>query len=167
MGRCETATASIGIKILLSDLILQINENNVTLIKEMLYYGYIEDDNDFFNEIYSRIICETERTFGNNELPEISLHVKEYLINKFTNNGSYHKSHGESIVKLTLDKGCLFDKYLLVPVKRLLSMDRWGYDRDATNSISRPIDFDLSINTDKYNEIEKTEIVLILGQHAG
>jgi len=46
-------------------------------------------------------------------------------------------------------------------------MDRWGYDRDETNSISRPIDFDLSINTDKYNEIEKTEIVLILGQHAG
>jgi len=160
MGRCETATASIGIKILLSNLVLQINENNVTLIKEMLYYGFIEDDNDYFNEIYSRII-------GENELPEISLHVKEYLINKFTNNGSYHKSHGESIVKLTLDKGCLFDKYLLVPVKRLLSMDRWGYDRDATNSISRPIDFDLSINTDKYNEIEKTEIVLILGQHAG
>ena len=160
MGRCETATASIGIKILLSDLILQINENNVTLIKEMLYYGFIEDDNDYFNEIYSRII-------GENELPENSLHLKEYLINEFTNNGSYHKSHGESIVKPTLDKGCLFDKYLLVPVKRLLSMDRWGYDRDATNSISRPIDFDLSINTDKYNEIEKTEIVLIVGQHAG
>ena len=167
MGRCETATASIGIKILLSDLILQINENNVTLIKELLYYGYIEDDNDFFNEIYSRIIVETERTFGNNELPENCLHLKDYLINEFTNNGSYHKSHGESIVKPTLDKGCLFDKYLLVPVKRLLSMDRWGYDRDSTNSISRPIDFDLSINTDKYNEIEKTEIVLILGQHAG
>ena len=167
MGRCETATASIGIKILLSDLILQINENNVTLIKEMLYYGFIEDDNDFFNEIYSRIIDETERTFGHNELPENILHLKDYLINEFINNGSYHKSHGESIVKLTLDKGCLFDKYLLVPVKRLLSMDRWGYDRDATNSISRPIDFDLSINTDKYNEIEKTEIVLILGQHAG
>jgi hypothetical protein len=167
MGRCETATASIGIKILLSDLILQINENNVTLIKEMLYYGFIEDDNDYFNEIYSRIIGETERTFGKNELPENCLDIKEYLINEFTNNGSYHKSHGESIVKPTLDKGCLFDKYLLVPVKRLLSIDRWGYDRDETNSISTPIDFDLSINTDKYKEIEKTEIVLILGQHAG
>jgi hypothetical protein len=49
MGMCETATASIGIKILLSDLILQIKENNVTQIKEMLYYGFIEDDNDYFN----------------------------------------------------------------------------------------------------------------------
>jgi hypothetical protein len=167
MGRCETATTSIGIKILLSNLVLQINENNITLIKEMLYYGSIEDDNDYFNEIYSRIIGENERMFCHNELPENILHLKDYLINEFTNNGSYHKSHGNSIVKPTLDKGCLFDKYLLVPVKRLLSTDRWGYDRDETNSSSRPIDFDLSINTDKYNEIDKTEIVLILSQHAG
>ena len=167
MGRCETATTSIGIKILLSNLVLQINENNITLIKEMLYYGFIEDDNDYFNEIYSRIIGENERMFCHNELPENILHLKDYLINEFTNNGSYHKSHGNSIVKPTLDKGCLFDKYLLVPVKTLLSTDRWGYDRDETNSSSRPIDFDLSINTDKYNEIDKTEIVLILSQHAG
>ncbi len=162
MGRCETATASIGIKILLSDLILQINENNVTLIKEMLYYGFIEDDNDYFNEIYSRIICE-------NKLPENSLHLKDYLINEFTNNGSYHKSHGESIVKPTLDKGCLFDKYLLVPVKRLLSMDRWGYDRDEINSISRPIDFDLSVNLEEYkkNNIEKYNVVFMIKQHSG
>ena len=45
-------------------------------------------------------------------------------------------------------------------------MERWGYDRDGLNSISRPIDFDLSINTDKYNSIENTEIVLILRQSA-
>jgi len=128
-----------GIKILLSNLVLQINETNVALIKEMLYYGCIEDDNDYDNEIYSRII---------NDLPEDCSDVKEYLVNEFTKNG------------------CLFDKYLLVPVKRLLSMERWGYDRDGLNSISRPIDFDLSINTDKYNSIENTEIVLILRQSA-
>ena len=51
MGKCETATASIGIKILLSDLTLQINETNFTLIKELLHSGFIEDDNDYFNEI--------------------------------------------------------------------------------------------------------------------
>ena len=160
MGRCETATASIGIKILLSSLILQIKKTNFTLIKEMLCYGFIEDDNDYFNEIYSKII-------GRNKLSENYLDTKKYLIDEFTNNGSYYKVHGNSSVIPTLDKGCLFDKYLLVPVKRILSLDRWGYDRDGTNSISRPIDFDLSINTDKYNEIKKTETVLILGQHAG
>ena len=63
MGRCETATASIGIKILLSDLISQINETNFTLIKELLHRGFIEDDNDYFNEIYSKITCR-------NKLPE-------------------------------------------------------------------------------------------------
>jgi hypothetical protein len=36
MGKCETSTTSIGIKILLSDLILQINEKNFDLIKEIL-----------------------------------------------------------------------------------------------------------------------------------
>lgn len=35
MGKCETSTGSIGIKILLSDLILQINEKNFNLIKEI------------------------------------------------------------------------------------------------------------------------------------
>jgi hypothetical protein len=96
------------------------------------------------NDIYYRIIRE-------NELPENWLDVKEYLINEFTKNEP---------------EADLLDKYLLLPVKRLLSTERWGYDRDGLNSISRPIDFDLSINTDKYNSIEKTEIVLILGQYA-
>jgi len=160
MGRCETASASIGIKILLSDLILQINETNFTLIKQMLNWGFIEDDNDYFNEIYSKIL-------GSNKLSNNYLNLKEDLINEFTNNGSYHKSHSHSIVIPTLDKGCLFDKYLLVPVKKILSIERWGYDRDGSNSISRPIDFDLSINIDKYTEIEKINIVFILGQHSG
>ena len=60
MGRCETATASIGIKILLSDLISQINETNFTLITELLHRGFIEDDNDYFNEIYSKITCRNK-----------------------------------------------------------------------------------------------------------
>lgn len=160
MGKCETSTASIGIKILLSDLVLQINETNFTLIKELLYRGFIEDDNDYFNEIYSKITCR-------DNLSENHLDLKEYLIHEFTNNGSYHKSKGESIVIPTLDKGCLLDKALLVPLKYILTMDRWGHDRYGSNCISRPMDFDLSVNVEKYAEIEKTEIVFILGQHSG
>jgi hypothetical protein len=126
----------------------------------MLNYGFIEDNNDYFNEIYSIII-------GKYILQENCIELKEYLINEFTNNGSYHKSHGSSSVIPTLDKGCLFNKYLLVPVKRILSLERWGYDRDGANCISRPIDFDLSVNIEEYKEIEKIEIVFILGQHSG
>jgi hypothetical protein len=160
MGKCETTTASIGIKILLSDLVLQINETNCAIITELLHRGFIEDDNDYFNEIYSKI---TSR----NKLPENHLDLKEYLIREFTNNGSYHKSKGHSIVIPTLDNGCLLDKALLVPLKDILTMDRWGHDRYGSNCISRPMDFDLSVNMEKYAEIENKEIVFILGQHSG
>ena len=52
-------------------------------------------------------------------------------------------------------------------VKKILETDRWGYDRYGTNSNSRPIDFDLSVNIEKYKEIEKTELVFILCQSSG
>jgi hypothetical protein len=55
MGKSETAAASIGIKILLSDLILQINKTNFNLIKKMLYDGCIEDSNGYYNEAYKEI----------------------------------------------------------------------------------------------------------------
>jgi len=158
MGRCETSTASIGIKILLSDLILQINETNFTLIKEILDNGFIEDENDYFNEVYSNIIYDT--------LPENYLDFKEEITNNFTNKGSYHKSRSGAVIP-TIDNGCLLDKYLLFPVKQILKIERWGYDREGTNGCSRQMNFDLSADTEKYKEIEKTEIVFILGQHSG
>lgn len=159
MGRCETTSASIGIKILLSDLILQINETNFMIIKDMLHKGYIEDANDYFYEMYSKIVSEMPKDF---------LNFKEYLTSKLKNNGSYHKSRDDVVIP-TLDKGCLFDKFLLVPIKEILTMDRWGYTRDGCNAISRPIDFDLSVDIDKYKSIglEGIQIVFLLGLYSG
>jgi hypothetical protein len=72
MGKCETSTTSIGIKILLSDLILQINETNFDLIKEMLNDGFISDKNENYNDAYTEIIwC--------NDLPKNYLEFKEFL----------------------------------------------------------------------------------------
>lgn len=51
----KTLTASIGIKILLSDLILQINEKNFNIIKEILNNGFLEDENDTFNEVFTKL----------------------------------------------------------------------------------------------------------------
>jgi hypothetical protein len=56
MGRSESANVSIGIKILLSDLIMQINDTNTDLIISILYKGFIEDDNDEDNNIYLTIM---------------------------------------------------------------------------------------------------------------
>ena len=153
MGKSETSIASIGIKILLSDLISQINEATFELISMMLYNGFIEDENDYYNEVYNEVV--------NYKLPETWLEYKEYVETNFKKYGSYNKSKFSTKVHHTIEDGCLFDKYLLVPIKEIISSTRWGYDREGTNSSSRPIDFDLSVNTDEYKELEKYNIVFI------
>jgi len=153
MGRCDTATASLGIKILLSDLIKQINKNNFNLIKKMLNDGFIEDSNGYFNEVYKKIIGYDD---GDIELPENYLEFKKYLTNQFNNK-----------ITSNLNNGCLFKMNLLVPIKEILSTERWGYNREGTNGISKPIDFDLTVNIDEYKEIKKYQISFIINQHAG
>lgn len=141
MGKCETAAASVGIKISLSDLIVQLNDATFDLIQDMLHDGCIEDENGCFNNIYYDVIWRVP--FDGN-----ALEYKEYLLTTLKKNG------------------CL-DKNLLLPVKEILQTDRWGYGRSGTNSMSRPIDFDLSVPIEKYKDIEKIKIVFIIKQHSG
>jgi len=164
MGKSETASASIGIKILLSDLISQINETNFNLIKKMVYDGCIEDSNDYYNEAYKNIIGYGE---NDNELPEDYLEFKNYLLNEFKNNGSYYKSKFSSKVEPNLKNGCLLEKELLVPIKHILETERWGYERYGTNSMSKSLDFDLSLDIKEYENIKKFAIVFIVKQHSG
>ena len=159
MGKSESATASLGIKILLSDLILQINKKNFKLINQMLIDGIIEDSNENYNEIYQKIItCD--------ELPKNYVDLIEHLTNHFKTNGSYIKSKYTNMIDPDLLKCCLFDKELLIPIKEILNIERYGYDRNGTNSISRLIDFDFSIDVKKYKEIKKYKIVFLLKQHS-
>lgn len=141
MGKCETAKTSIGIKILLSDLILQINETNFDLIKEILNEGFISDENENYNNVYTDIIWS-------NDLPKNYLDFKNFLEQEFKYRG-------------------LFDEELLLPIKKILSTDRWGYNREGRNGNYRPIDFDLSMDIEKYKEIKKYTIVFILEQYSG
>jgi hypothetical protein len=162
MGKSETASASIGIKILLSDLILQINETNFNLIKNMVYTGCIEDMNGYYNEAYQNILG-----YDDNELPENYLECKEYLINEFKTKGSYYKSKFTSKIEPYLKDGSLFEQYLLVPVKDILETERWGYERYGVNSASRPLDFDLSVDLKIYKEIKNFSIIFFVKQHSG
>jgi hypothetical protein len=161
MGRSATAAASLGIRILLSDLVLQIDETNFGLIKEMLCSGCIDDSNDYYNEAYKNIVKYDDK------VPETYLEFKEYMVGKFRNNGSYYKSKFDNNVRIDLSHGCLLERHLLVPVKDILETERWGYDRTGTNSASRALDFDLSMDLDKYKEIKYFETVFIVSQHAG
>ena len=159
MGKEETSSASIGIKILVSDLISQINEQNFKLIYDILYNGFIEDDNDYCNDMYNEIMYYKD-------LPENWLEFKKYLETNFKKYGSYNKSRVNSEISYTIKNGCLYDKYLLVPVKEILSTTRWGYDREGINGLSTSVDFDNSINIDAYKELENYNIVFIIKQHS-
>jgi hypothetical protein len=158
MGREDSSTAYVGIKILLSDLILQMNELNFNLIKDMLLNGTIEDSNDFYNEVFKKIINE------DTELSKDCLECKEYLIKVFKQNGSYARSKFNNEVKPDLSNGSLFEQELLVPLKEILSTERYGYDRYGINNSSRPLDFDLSVNTDKYKDIKNFKIIFFIQQ---
>jgi hypothetical protein len=163
MGKSETASASIGIKILLSDLILQINETNFILIKKMLYDGCIEDSNGYYNEAYKIIIGHDE---DNDELPQTYKEFKETVTEQFKLYGSYYKSKFSSKVP-DLSNGTLFERYLLVPVKDILETERWGYERYGVNSASRPLDFDLSVELTKFQDIKNFNVIFFVKQHAG
>lgn len=164
MGLSDTVTASIGIKILLSDLILQMNETNIELIKKMLCNGCIEDSNGYYNETFKKIVGYE---YEENKLPKEYLQCKEYLINVFKNNGSYCKNRETGKVTPNFSDGYLFDKELLVPIKDILSTERWGYNRRGINSLSRPLDFDLSVSIEEYKEFKKFNIIFFIQQDTG
>ena len=174
MGKSENASAYIGLKILLSDIVSQINETNVPLIQEMLQNGFIDDSNEHFQEVYMDIL-ECVKWDRDESL-------KAYLTHAFKNTGSYYtcrftdktSSDKTSSDKTSSDKtlsneedGFLWDQYLLVPVKEILSTTRYGYDRYGTNATSRPLDFDFEISTDKYKDVLNADIVFILEQNSG
>lgn len=160
MGRSESAQAFIGIKILLSDLILQINETNFHIIKRMLCEGYIDDSNQFYNEVYDEIV---QRERGMDDIVDC-LKFKEYLMHQFKSRGSYYKSTHSSAVINDVSNGCLFDKMLLVPVKKIISTERWGYNRYGINGTSTPLDSELFSTTEEFKDIHHIEKVFMIKQ---
>ena len=157
MGRCESAFASIGIKILLSDLVSQINATNMNLIKKMLYDGCIEDSNDFYNQAFEQII-------GDDGVEENETAFKEYLTRKFT----------ERVRMIGIDGDPLLEQYLLVPLEELVSNDRWGWSREGTNAMSSPLeDFtddlpnQIAVFKETYKEIKNFTFVFMIKQYAG
>lgn len=168
MGRSETATASLGIKILLSDLLDQLNETNVVLIRKMLFNGSIEDSNEFYNETYRRITYYDEYNLSNNYvLPDDYIELKEHLTTQFTTHGSLLKSNSNFINKDIPDfsNGSLLEKELLVPIEEILSNRRWGYNREGVNAASTPY-YNISPNLEEYKSLTNFKVVFIIIQDA-
>lgn len=160
MGKCESATVSIGIKILLSDLIMQLNENNFDLIQNMLQNGCIEDSNDYYNEVYTHILSRDIELFKDYN------DYKEYLIKEFKTQGSYQKSKFSNEIKQDLSNGSLFEQHLLFPLKDIIETERWGHDRYGTNSASVAFENNLSVNIDEYKDIKNFSIIFMIAQNS-
>ena len=88
-------------------------------------------------------------------------------LNEFKNNGSYYQDRDTGKKTYHLNHGSLFEKELLVPIKKILSTERWGYNRRGINSLSRPLDFDLSVSTEEYKEIKNFNIIFFISQDTG
>jgi hypothetical protein len=161
MGRTEYVNAYLGIKISLESLISQINESNYILIKDMLKDGYIEDSYGNFNRTYKIII--SDNNYQNIIINKEVERMKEYLTKEFMH-GMSTESGYHGTTQINIYDGSLIEQYLLVPIKQLLTNQRYGYDIYETNGISRQIDFDLSVNVEKYKEINNFEIVFMLKQ---
>jgi hypothetical protein len=95
------------------------------------------------------------------------LEFKDFLEQEFKNKGSYLHFKTSNKIEPDLSNRCLLEKELLLPIKKILETDRWGYNREGRNCNYRPIDFDLSVDIEKYKEIEKYTIVFILEQYSG
>jgi len=148
MGKCEISTASVGLKIQLSQLISQINKQNFSLIKNILLStdAFIADQNDNLNQIYIENIIESENIY------DIVDH------DEFQNYITYKLKTGEINI---------YNEYLLFPINTLLKTSRWGYDRYGINGNSINIDsINLKINKTEYSKIKNYSIVFILSQHS-
>jgi hypothetical protein len=164
MGKSESSSIYIGIKILISHLIEQLNESNFVLIKKLLQDGFIDYDNGFFNENYIKI----EKEFKIQDIEKF----KNNIMNILKTNGDIAKSKFSSETKNDLSRGTLYEQTLLIPIERIMKTERWGYDRYGTNGTYRKLDFDIEIIKNKIydeykNKINDFEIVMILEQFSG
>ena len=122
MGKSSTASAAIGFRVQLSELIELFCEENFDQMKNIFDVVIIEDENDFLNGEYS---CVTEVLYEQ---------TNEYKTNKITfidlKNMLISESKSREIYK----------SFALVPTHIILNTERWGYTREGTNASSRDIE---------------------------
>jgi len=84
------------------------------------------------------------------------LEFKEFLEQEFKNKGSYFSNK----IEFELTSTCLFEKELLLPIKKILETERCRYDRYERNGNYRLIDFDLYVDIEKYKKINNYIVIL-------
>lgn len=176
MGRSETVTSSIGIRIALKDLINSINEDNYKQIKKefLTYESLIDDDNDSYNSIYSLIIHGD--ISDDYKCDQNYKEYKEYLetnCRKYGNINIYKNGEEKKCTYDKDDENNLYNQCVLIPQQKLLSTERYGYDRNGTNGSSVKVEkFNLNDIYKNINDkmtslnIKNYAIVFIVSQHS-
>jgi hypothetical protein len=134
MPRLEGSFVSVGISILLKNLISQTNDTNNSVILNMLHNGFVEDKTGGENYKYDTFI----RYYKIDENIENDYELIDYIKDQLTCRG-------------------LIEKELLIPIKNILTLDR-----NKTDLVCVPLDFDLSVDLSPYKDIENYKKVFIV-----
>ena len=175
MGRSDTSTFAIGIKIEIKELIEQITIENIEIIKDILIKGLIDDENGYMNEVYCTIVNEEIDFLNKIDDSSSTIYIeeiKEKLKEIFESNGDLYKSKRSSEVTKDISK-TLYDSILMMPYKDIISTERWGYSREGTNGISKDIkhldieEIEKEIKKEYDNNIKNYKICMMIYQQSG
>jgi len=162
MGHSEDVTVSLGISIVVKDLLACMTRENFETIRDE-YLGedsFIADENQDYNSQFRTIL---EASTGQEVDPTILSYeqYKQYLIESFSRYGDCHHSRSGGSEMLTYeakDTGNLYHQTLLIPYATLLNTERWGYNREGQNGASCPLDLAKLANGTKQIEAKMTEL---------
>ena len=179
MGRSESATLSIGIKIAIKDLFDSMNKENFDFVRDQFLTeeSAIEDENGFYHGTFLGILNGYLLEEDESYLWDLPFEeYKEILTKKFKRFGEsgYNNCGEEDYGDNENHLDCLYNQILLVPFHELLKMERGGYNREGCNGAWCPLKIDklndcirnIDSMMEKFDTLDY-EIVFNVIQHAG
>lgn len=183
MGKCETVDVSIGISILIKDLLEAMTEDNYETIRDNFLQdgSLINDDNNSYNTAYDSII--SGENLSNDDYLELNeLKFTEYIdylstqFKKFGDKELNRNGTSKFVEYKEGDEENLYHQTLLVPHCKLVQTERWGWSREGTNGTCTNLDIDklVTIKTEISDKMEKLNVSdklysvsFIVSQHSG
>jgi hypothetical protein len=163
MGFSQYTTVSIGIKIQLEKLAHQINEQNFDDILKMFDIAYIDDKNNDFTHTLRLVLIDLD---GEKDYEKF----KNKFIKEIKKRGTTASSYHGKVVEV-FSYGYLNEKYLLIPLKDLISTSRYGYGREGINGTYCGLNIDTqhikNMLEEKYSWLKDGELVMMLQQSCG
>jgi hypothetical protein len=172
MGYGESACIYIGIKIKISTLIKQINDENFHYIKQMLLDGEFENSQEE-NKLHDIVKIYLKNNNSKKKKDKKDEEDEEGEENDYEDERFIKSIKDIEICKTALKKLNSYNDFLLIPNEKHIIIENDAYwDECGSMSVSRDLDFDINaIKNDIDNECKKYikgyKIVMILNQSGG